>query len=76
MRFFLYDIILFLESSLQESKLEASVSSSKRTYLVDDPRYLVGVGAALGKQEEVENDNAMTVVTTASEPSSENIGSR
>ena len=46
--------MMFTESSVHESKLDITVSS-KTTYLVDDPSYLLRYGAAPKKQEEPDN---------------------
>ena len=45
--------MIFTESSVHESKLDITVSS-KTTYLVDDPRYLLRSAAAAEKQEQPE----------------------
>ena len=47
-------MIYFAESSVHESKLDITVSS-KTTYLVDDPSYLLRYSAAPKKQEEPDN---------------------
>ena len=46
--------MIFTESSVHESKLDITVSS-KTTYLVDDPRYLLRSAAVAEKQEQPEN---------------------
>ena len=69
-------IIIIVESGVQESKLDATVSSSNSTYLVDDPRYLVGLGAAVGKEEKTENIDATNAMTSPSQLPSESLGSQ
>ena len=67
--------MVFAESSLHESKLDITVSS-KTTYLVDDPRYLLGSIAAAEKQEQPENVGPSGAQDQQLQPPSESIESR